>query len=54
MPPKSPNSGGLSIKKYSMTIIFLNSTHLETLNLSPISDRIEQWLLESTGWQYGG
>jgi hypothetical protein len=47
MPPKSPNSGGLSIKKYSMTIISLNSTHLETLDLSPISDRVGQWLSEN-------
>ena len=47
MPPKSPNAGGLSIKKYSMTIISLNSTHLDTLNLSPISDRVEQWISEN-------
>ena len=30
-----------------MTIISLNSTHLETLNLSPISDLVEQWLSEN-------
>ena len=30
-----------------MTIISLNSTQLETLNLSPISDPVEQWLSEN-------
>ncbi|MFM7573889.1 MAG: CRR6 family NdhI maturation factor [Snowella sp.] len=30
-----------------MTIISLNSIHLETLDLSPISDRVEQWLSQN-------